>query len=152
MYMVATHELLQDVFGISVPRILAWSSDAASNPVGAEYIIEEKASGVRLDSLYNICPREVNLKSIRQVADVENTLTSISFPKHGSVYFKDDLRSLTGDAEDLNIDPTTLKCFSIGPLTTTELCNNARKDMELERGPWQDPSEYTQALGRNEMA
>jgi hypothetical protein len=80
-------------------------------------------------------PQEIKLKLIRQVADIENTLANITFPKHGSIYFKEDLHSLTGDAEDLNVDSTTLKCFSIGPLTTAELWNNNRKDMELDRGP-----------------
>lgn len=32
---------------IPVPKVLAWSSDP-TNPVGAEYIIMEKASGIQL--------------------------------------------------------------------------------------------------------
>lgn len=122
------------MFGIPVPRILAWSLDAASNPVEAEYIIAEKAPGVRLGSLWKKWPRETKLKVIRQVADIENTLTSITFPTHGSVYFKEDLHSLNGDAENLNVDSTTLGRFAIGPLTTAELWNNSRKDMGLDRG------------------
>jgi hypothetical protein len=126
------------VLKIPVPRILAWSSDAANNPVEAEYIIEEKAPGVRLGSLWNQWPREVKLKLITQVVDIENTLATMTFPKHGCIYFKEDLRSLTGDAEDLNIDsaaPEALRRFSIGPLTSAELWTGTRRDMELDRGP-----------------
>lgn len=38
------------MFNIPVLQVLAWSSDAV-NPVEAEYIITEKAPGVRLSSL-----------------------------------------------------------------------------------------------------
>ncbi|EQL36366.1 hypothetical protein BDFG_02100 [Blastomyces dermatitidis ATCC 26199] len=86
-----------------LPRILAWSSDA-SNPVGAEYIIEEKASGVRLGSLWNHWSRGPKLKIITQIAQIEDVLTSISFPKHGCIYFKEDLLALTGVAPDLSVN------------------------------------------------
>ena len=73
------------------------------------------------------------------MADLENTLTTIRFSKHGCIYFKGDLRSLTGDAEDLNIDsaPEAIRRFSIGPLTSAKLWKGTRKDMELDRGPCQ---------------
>ncbi|CEL11353.1 Putative Phosphotransferase family protein [Aspergillus calidoustus] len=44
---VATLKFLQSKTSIRVPRVFAWNSDAA-NPVGAEYIIMEKISGVAL--------------------------------------------------------------------------------------------------------
>lgn len=118
-----------------MPRILAWSSDATNNPVEAEYIIEEKTPGIRLGSLWSKWPRETKLKLIRQVVDIENKLTGITFPKHGSVYFKENLRSLTGNADDINLDSTIFGRFSIGPLTTSELWNGTRKYMGLDRGP-----------------
>lgn len=76
-------------------------------------------------------------KLIRQVADLEYTLTTINFPRHGCIYFKEDLRSLTGDTEDLIIDSAleANRRFSIGPLTSAELWTGTRKDMELDRGP-----------------
>ncbi|KAL2368629.1 hypothetical protein RJZ57_006990, partial [Blastomyces gilchristii] len=104
---VATCHFLREIFNIPVPRILAWSSDA-SNPVGAEYIIEEKASGVRLGSLWNHWSRGPKLKIITQIAQIEDVLTSISFPKHGCIYFKEDLLALTGVAPDLEGSPSVL--------------------------------------------
>jgi hypothetical protein len=120
-----------------VPKILAWSSDS-KNPVGAEYIIEEKAPGVRLGSLWHQFPREIKLKKITQVAQIENSLTSVCFPKHGCIYFKEDLLELTGVAPDLSIPsvaPEILNCFSIGPLSIPELCSSGRASMDLDRGP-----------------
>ncbi|KKK16417.1 hypothetical protein ARAM_006369 [Aspergillus rambellii] len=151
---VATRELLRDVFDIPVPRVLSWSSDAASNPVEAEYIIEEKAPGVRLGSVWNQWPRELKLQLITQVVELENKLTTISFDKHGCIYFKEDLRSLVGEAEDIHtrtVKSDFLERFSIGPLTTNELWSETRKDMKLDCGPWKDALEYNRAIGRNEI-
>lgn len=126
------------MFKIPIPRILAWSSNAANNPVEAEYIISEKAPGVRLGSVWSQWPREEKLKLVRQIVDVENTLTTIPFPRHGCIYFKDDLRSLTGKSEDINVDSSdveSLSRFSIGPLTSAELWEDSRREMSLDRGP-----------------
>ncbi|RJE24715.1 Phosphotransferase enzyme family [Aspergillus sclerotialis] len=152
---VATHELLRNVFQIPVPRILALSFDATDNPVGTEYIIAENASGVRLGSIWGQWSREAKLRLITQIVDMENTLTTISFPKHGSIYFKDNLRLLTGKSEEINVELATTKSlnrFSIGFITSPELWDDNRREMELDRGPWLDSQEYTQALGRNEIA
>ncbi|KAJ0419544.1 kinase-like domain-containing protein [Aspergillus carlsbadensis] len=152
---VATREMLRDVFELPVPRVLAWSSDSSNTPVEAEYIIEEKAPGVRLGSVWNEWPRELKLQIIVQVAELENKLTTVSFDRHGCIYFKEDLRALVGEAEDIhtaNLEPGVLERFAIGPLTTNELWRDARKVMELDRGPWKDATEYNQAIGRNEIA
>lgn len=126
------------MFDIPVPRILAWSCNSANNLVGAEYIIEEKAPGVRLGSVWDQWPRNLKLQLITQVVGLENKLTSITFDKHGCIYFKRDLRSLVGEAEDIHsnaVDDDALEQFSIGPLTTNELWNGTRRDMKLDRGP-----------------
>ncbi|CAI7624832.1 unnamed protein product [Penicillium palitans] len=91
---IATRKLLSDVLRIPVPRVLAWSFDSASSPVGAEYIIEEKAPGVRLGSVWNQWPRKSKLQLIAQVIDIQNTLTGVTFDMHGCIYFKDDLRAV----------------------------------------------------------
>lgn len=80
--------------------MLSWSFDAANNLVEAEYIIEEKAPGVPLGSVWNQWPRQLKLQLITQVVDMENKLATITFSKHGYIYFKQDLRSLVGDAEE----------------------------------------------------
>lgn len=118
--------------------MLAWSFDAANNPVEAEYIIAEKAPGIRLGSVWSQWTRKAKLNITKQVVDLENTLTAVPFPMQGCIYFKDDLRSLAGKAEDIHVDsptPGSLDRFSVGPLTTQELWGNSREDMKLDRGP-----------------
>ncbi|KAJ1709623.1 kinase-like domain-containing protein [Aspergillus flavus] len=152
---VATYDMLREMFKVPVSRILAWSANATNNPVGAEYIIQEKVQGVRLGSLWNQWPRKAKLDLIKQVVDMEIKLTTMVFPWHGCIYYKNDLLSLTGDAKALTVDsvaPEALEHFAIGPLTSAELWTGARKDMKLDRGPWLNPIQYTHALGKNEIA
>ncbi|KAJ5380208.1 uncharacterized protein N7496_002636 [Penicillium cataractarum] len=168
---VATRELLRDVFKIPVPRVLSWSSNAGNNPVEAEDIIKEKATGVRLGSVWNQWPRDIKLQLITQVVAIENELTNINFDKHGCIYFKQDLRTLIGEAEDIHTQTAgsnVLERFSIRPLTTNELWRGARRDMNLDCGsyrwanyqipiplfltflPGTNACEYTHTIGHNE--
>lgn len=126
------------MFKVPVSRIFAWPADATNNPVGAEYIIQEKVHGVRLGSLWNQWRRKAKLDLIKQVVDMEIKLTTMAFPWHSCIYYKNDLLSLTGDAKALTVDsvaPEALEHFAIGPLTSAELWTGVRKDMRLDRGP-----------------
>jgi hypothetical protein len=117
---------------------LSWSSDATNNSVEAEYIIEEKTPGLRLGSLWNKWPRELKLQLINQVVDMENELANVGFDKQGCIYFKEDLRSLVGEAEDIhahNVDCNVFDRFSVRPLTTNELWSGTSMSMKLDRGP-----------------
>ncbi|KAJ5735570.1 phosphotransferase enzyme family protein [Penicillium malachiteum] len=116
---VATRELLRHVFNIPVPQIFAWSNDASANLVKAEYIIEKKAPGIQLGSAWHQWPRELKLQLITRVIDLEDKLTSISFDQHECIYFKDDLRLLTGEATELqvqaeNVAPKALQKYALG--------------------------------------
>ncbi|KAK2764409.1 hypothetical protein FQN54_009103 [Arachnomyces sp. PD_36] len=152
---VATREFVREMFQIPVPRVLTWASDSR-NPVGAEYIIEEKASGVKLGSVWKQWPRGSKLKIITQIAEFEEQLASVSFQKHGAIYFKKDLQGqLADDANTLLIDPqasSNIDRFAMGPLACSELWQSGRESMELDRGPWKDSSQYTRAIGHNEIA
>ncbi|KAI2738009.1 hypothetical protein DTO012A8_9992 [Penicillium roqueforti] len=50
---VATMDFLRNVLNLPVPRVYAWSSRAPENPLGAEYIIMEKQSGVVLNDVWD---------------------------------------------------------------------------------------------------
>ncbi|GMG02178.1 unnamed protein product [Aspergillus oryzae var. brunneus] len=134
----ARYTTASEVFKVPVSRIFAWPADATNNPVGAEYIIQEKVHGVRLGSLWNQWRRKAKLDLIKQVVDMEIKLTTMAFPWHSCIYYKNDLLSLTGDAKALTVDsvaPEALEHFAIGPLTSAELWTGVRKDMRLDRGP-----------------
>lgn len=124
------------MFKIPIPRVLAWSSDP-NDPIEAEYIIEERATGVRLETIWEKLPWERKLQSIDQVVDMENRLTGITFDSHGCIYFMEDLRKLIDETgvDIAPLGPGSLKHFSMGPLTSRELWEGARRDMKLDRGP-----------------
>ncbi|DAA74469.1 TPA_exp: Uncharacterized protein A8136_3436 [Trichophyton benhamiae CBS 112371] len=141
-----------------VPRVLAWSADPA-NPVGAEYIIEQKASGIRLGRVWHEWLRKSKLHIIEQIVKLENTLTSFKFSKHGCLYFRADLpdpfRGEDGGlllGSDSTVGPGVLDRYVIGPLTGAELWRAEREKMELNRGPWQRAEDYARAMGENEIA
>jgi hypothetical protein len=79
---------------------------------------------------------------VEQITDMENTLSSVSFPSHGSIYLKDDLRSLTGNVDDIKangVPNEALGRFTIGPLPSAELWEGNRGEMDLDRGPCMKP-------------
>lgn len=124
-----------------VPRVLAWSADPA-NPVGAEYIIEQQASGIRLGRVWHEWPQESKLHIIEQIVKLENTQTSFKFSKHGCLYFRADLPDpFCGEdgglllGSDSSVGPGDLDRYVIGPLTGAELWRAEREKMELNRGP-----------------
>lgn len=134
---------MREILGIPVPKIYAWSSDS-SNAVGAEYIIEEKAVGQPLGSVWYQWPEESQVEMVQQIVDLELKLMSISFLKHGSIYYKADLESkghssepLSGDVSEssMAIDSIDLDKFAIGPLTEARLWAGKRVSMDLDRGP-----------------
>lgn len=123
---------------LPVPHIYTWSSDR-TNPVGAEYIIEEKAPGKPLGGLWHRWPRKWKLDIITQVVEMEKTLASTSFSQHGCIYFKDDLHGEAAANKSLVTDPclppSLIDKLTLGPLTTTELWKDGRSSMTLDRGP-----------------
>ncbi|OJI83259.1 hypothetical protein ASPTUDRAFT_124561, partial [Aspergillus tubingensis CBS 134.48] len=147
--------------GIPVPRIYAWSTDR-SNPVGAEYIIEEKAKGYSLGSIWGRMSRSSQFVIIDQIVDIERKLASVSFPMQGCLYYTSDLKSKIPEAEGLDITPSKpsglkvddgrqLSCFAIGPSNDRKLWNSERDLMQLDRGPWTNPIHYVTALESNEL-
>jgi hypothetical protein len=75
---------------IPVPRVLAWSSDP-SNPVGAEYIIMEKATGVQLFNTWSTMSDSDRFELVQRTTELEGELASIRFPPSGSLYLRESL-------------------------------------------------------------
>ncbi|KAF1851151.1 uncharacterized protein K460DRAFT_28798 [Cucurbitaria berberidis CBS 394.84] len=153
---IATRQMLRDVFDIPVPRVLAWSCDAVNNSVQAEYILEEKVSGVRLGAVWYKLPWATKLAIVDQVAQIDASLNAVKFKKHGCIYFKDDLQRLTGKSEAMQLNlgqqDSTLERYAMGPLVKAELWSSAREQLAIDRGPWDSPKAYAQALGANEVS
>lgn len=98
---------------VPVPKVLAWSLDA-SNPVGVEYIVMEKATGQQLFKAWSAMTIRDRFSLVEQLSQFEAELASIQFPANGSLYLRE---SMTDNeswvALDQNVDPSGQFC--IGP-------------------------------------
>ena len=72
---------------VPLPRVYRWDSDP-SNPVGAEYILMEKARGVQLFKVWDELEDASRFNLMIELAKIERQLTSIKFPASGSLYFR----------------------------------------------------------------
>jgi len=134
------HEKLQ----LPLAKTYAYSPDPG-NPVGAEYILEERVRGIPLARVWYSWPRKSKIALITQLVEFEAQLMSVCFQQHGCIYYKKDL-------EEKGIFPQALEAkallsagpgktlsstneFALGPLTRTILWQNKRATMKLDRGP-----------------
>lgn len=157
---VATRHFLRDKLGIPIPRVYGWSAEAC-NPVGAEYIIEEKATGQPLGNVWANLTLAAQLDVVNQVVDMEKKIASVSFPKHGCIYYETDLKlksldyealcSRHGFSESVTGQKDQLPVFVIRPSANPNFWGRERAAMNLDRGPWGNVADYAAALGKNEI-
>ncbi|KAH6723476.1 kinase-like domain-containing protein [Leptodontidium sp. MPI-SDFR-AT-0119] len=152
---VATRTFLAEVLDIPTPRILAWSAQKA-NPVGAEYILEERASGQPLGALWqdwNKLPLVNRFGIIRQLVNMERKLAETTFQHCGSIYFKEDFPQ--GDDMKLSgtctISPSTLGRYALGPMVGIDFWQGPKASMDLDRGPFNGPLEFLKGKAVSEM-
>ncbi|KAG4429419.1 hypothetical protein IFR05_015093 [Cadophora sp. M221] len=159
---VATRQFLRRVLNLPISRIHAHSLDS-DNPVGAEYIIEEKASGKPLGNLWHHWDTESQISLVAQLVDFETKLASVSFRRHGCIYYRKDLvkkglsaydleaESLSTDGILMQLNSVSTEEFAIGPLTEARLWEGERATMKLDRGPWSTPLSYMAAMRISEI-
>ncbi|KAK0110084.1 hypothetical protein ONS95_002740 [Cadophora gregata] len=152
---VATRTFLAEVLDIPTPRILAWSARKA-NPVGAEYILEERASGQPLGALWqdwNKLPLLNRFGIIREIVKMERKLAETIFQHCGSIYFKDDFPR--GEdiklADTCTVSPSTLGRYTLGPMVGIDFWQEAKAGMDLDRGPFNGPLEFLKGKAVGEM-
>jgi hypothetical protein len=87
---------------LPVPHIYASSSDPL-NPVGAEYVIEEKTAGKPLGSLWYSWDMDSRHELVAQLINFNIKLPSVSFSSHGCIYFEKDLATKTDRVDDLEV-------------------------------------------------
>ncbi|TAQ88177.1 hypothetical protein B7494_g3491 [Chlorociboria aeruginascens] len=150
---VATRAFLRDVLNIPTPRIIAWSAHR-DNPVGAEYLLEEKAPGVPLGNLWVQWPMKFKLQMISQVVEVERRLASTKFRNSGCIYFKGDIQegmSIHTTSTSSPLQPLVLERFTLGPLVSSGQWRGNRASMDMHRGPFDGPLEFIEAMAKNEI-
>lgn len=123
------YNLVRRHTSIPVPRVISWSSDS-SNAVGAEYVIMEKAAGVRLFQLWGTMTEFEKLQLIKNLTKLEAQLAAIKFPAYGGLYLRTD-PSGSNRLLDSDIDPS--QSFCLGP--TCDRAYNTDMTLEFNRGP-----------------
>ncbi|RFU31022.1 hypothetical protein B7463_g5319, partial [Scytalidium lignicola] len=128
---------LRGVLDIPTPRIIAWSA-RKNNPVGAKYILEEKAPGQALWTLWqdwDRVPIIARFGIIWQVVEMERKLTDTKFKYCGSIYFKEDMPHGYRLVITSTVSPSILEQFTIGPLVHMDHWRKVKASMDLNRGP-----------------
>jgi hypothetical protein len=117
---------------------LAWSSKAKENPVGTEYIIMEKVSGIELERVWPSMNIRDRLALVKALAGFQKAWTSVSFKKFGSLYYAKDLDE-SAQNEPLYVDPNGIDIidenFAVGPFMGRESIDNGRATISFNRGP-----------------
>ncbi|KAK0105179.1 hypothetical protein ONS95_004424 [Cadophora gregata] len=151
---VATRTFLREVLDIPNPPIIAWCSQK-SNPVGAEYILEERVKGQPLWSLWQDWKTfsfEDRFSIIRQVVQIERKLADARFEQCGCIYFKEDPPHGSHITMAGIESPLTLERFRMGPLVTIDQWQGQKTSMSLNRGPFQGALDFIRQRAINEKS
>ncbi|KAF2875182.1 kinase-like domain-containing protein [Massariosphaeria phaeospora] len=150
---VAVLQYLHAHTQIPVPKVLAWSSDP-SNPVGAEYIIMEKASGIQLFKRWGEMTDYDQFCLVKQLTRLEGELAALRFPASGSLYPCESMgQNDTYVTLDRETDPSGRFC--IGPSCERGWDIQAKtvsSHSQLDQGPWPSLSSFGIALAERELA
>ncbi|KAM5444084.1 hypothetical protein MferCBS31731_000601 [Microsporum ferrugineum] len=133
---------------IPVPKVLAWSSDP-KNPVGAEYIIMEKAKGVQLHTVWSDLSQSGRLRVIESLVLMEKQLLSFQFPAYGNLYFRHSVPESSCVFLHKDTDPAGLYC--VGPAADSawsddNVSKKGIESSEFDRGPWINLKTFGEAL------
>ncbi|TVY31985.1 Altered inheritance of mitochondria protein, mitochondrial [Lachnellula subtilissima] len=138
---------------VPVPQVLAWNSDP-SNPVGAEYIMMERAPGIQLFQKWDDLDGDNRLSLIKQLTEPEHQLASIPFPASGHLYFMESILEKKHILLDSSVDSTSQ--YGIGPLChrswdIDQSRLNPNLSRNLDPGPWKSVAAYGRALVEREI-
>lgn len=102
-------------------------------------MLEEKAPGKPLGSLWYQWPMKHRLDMIAQIVEIERQLASTKFAKSGCIYFKGDIPESTSIDDiivpSVSLHSSVLERFCLGPLTSSGLWRGERARMDMNRGP-----------------
>ena len=122
-----------------MPKVLAWSSKAEENPVGAEYIIMEKVKGVQLSSVWRTLPFDKKAEIIKTLARYQSIWMSNTLKQYGSLYYAQDIPNrqdqpvfsyVNKDGSEIEDDR-----FAIGPTVHRQSIDYGRAQVDFDRGP-----------------
>ncbi|RMZ85206.1 hypothetical protein DV738_g409, partial [Chaetothyriales sp. CBS 135597] len=147
---VATMDFAREVLNTPVPHVHAWNSQAQSHPVGAEFIIMDKAEGVPLSEVWSTMKLPEKLQVLLAMIRLQKQWLSVSFSHYGSLYYSRDVRPPTGSYYVKDDQVIRDSKFTIGPATGRDWCDAGRSLLDVDRGPWASLTQYLQAVGTRE--
>ncbi|KAL2865292.1 aminoglycoside phosphotransferase family protein [Aspergillus lucknowensis] len=150
---VATMDFARNELRTPVPKVLAWSSKAEDNLVGAEYIIMEKVAGIQLSKVWPTMGIKERFELVKTICGYQKAWMSIPFTQYGSLYYSSDLEDSEGCALIKGgLSLPTHRRFAVGPSTGREFLDDGRIALEFDRGPWNGVEQYKSAVGLREIA
>ncbi|KAJ0417769.1 kinase-like domain-containing protein [Aspergillus carlsbadensis] len=147
---VATMDFARRVLDTPAPRVYAWNSRADSHPVGAEFIIMERATGLPLSQVWDSMKLPQKLQVLLAMTRLQKKWSSVSFSHYGSLYYREDLQQPKGNHYLDYGEAVSDWEFAIGPDTGRDWCDAGRSNLDVERGPWTSLAQYLQAVGKRE--
>ncbi|KAF4237520.1 hypothetical protein CNMCM8980_002423 [Aspergillus fumigatiaffinis] len=149
---VATMDFVRNELRTPVPKVLAWSSKAEDNLVGAEYIIMEKVAGVQLSKVWPEMGIKERFELVKTISGYQKAWMSMSFTQYGSLYYSSDTDDTDGcDLVKGDGSVTKNQGFAVGPSTGREFLDDGRMALEFDRGPWSSAEQYKSAVGLREI-
>lgn len=112
--------------------MLAYSTQANKNGVGAEYIIMERCPGIELSHVWDDLTGKQKIEIVKQLAAFTAKLSNARFPYYGSLYYARDIPHVQGT----QIDDT----FSVGPTTSRTWFDDRRGEVDIYHGPCKMPA------------
>lgn len=135
---VATMDFLRSK-GLPIPKVYAYSL-TSQNEAETEYLLMEYVKGTDLSQIWFELNEDEIISLMDQLAKVESTMMSISFPAGGSIYYARDLEELSGN-EGIPLDeqveslPLEKERFCIGPDVGVPFWYGRREQLDVFRGP-----------------
>ncbi|KMQ48464.1 hypothetical protein HL42_0925 [Trichophyton rubrum] len=147
---VATMDFARTKLGLPVPRVFAWNSQASENPVGAEYIVMEKAAGSSLAQIWPRLSNEEKREIIQAMVSFDVKMLNHPLGGIGSLYYPRDIPSGTNQLPALGMNDACGR-WVLGPTTDRRFFDDGRGELSLDRGPWNTVKEYLAAICEREM-
>ncbi|KAF9059859.1 protein kinase subdomain-containing protein PKL/CAK/Fmp29 [Rhodocollybia butyracea] len=144
---VATMDFLRS-YGLPIPQVHGYSP-TSDNVAKTEYILMEFMKGTNLSDVWLEMGESDIVSVLRQIAQLESKMMTISFPAAGSLYYPHDLEKVTGSK---GIPLRKNKCFCVGPDTRISMWHGRRSQLDVDRGPYQTTEEVLAGAAHKELA
>ncbi|RMZ84963.1 hypothetical protein DV738_g299, partial [Chaetothyriales sp. CBS 135597] len=146
---VATMDFVRNVLKVPAPKVYAWNSSCA-NPVGAEYILMERVSGIELDKVWDGMSGKEKFEVVQQLAQYDAAFATSNLPMYGSLYYASDVPGAR-PSQIIQGRQRATQLFAIGPTTNRAYFDDRRGEVDLDLGPWSTFDEYIRSRTEREL-